>query len=49
MALRARLWEELPSVVGLPSWKELLAMDLPSPLVPGDTPSVSGITRGTSA
>jgi hypothetical protein len=27
-ALRMRLWEELPSVVGLPSWKELLAMDL---------------------
>ena len=29
-ALRMRLWEELPSVVGLPSWTELLAMDLPS-------------------
>ncbi|KAH9980275.1 hypothetical protein BGW80DRAFT_1434897 [Lactifluus volemus] len=29
-ALRTRLWEELPSVVGLPSWKELLAIDLPS-------------------
>ncbi|KAI0269833.1 hypothetical protein BC834DRAFT_922656 [Gloeopeniophorella convolvens] len=29
-ALRERLWEELPSVVGLPSWSELLAMDLPS-------------------
>ncbi|KAH9969594.1 hypothetical protein BC827DRAFT_1276213 [Russula dissimulans] len=35
-ALRARLWEELPSVVGLPSWKELLAMDLPPSQVPGD-------------
>ena len=29
-ALRTRLWEELPSVVGLPSWNELLAIDLPS-------------------
>ncbi|KAN0139869.1 hypothetical protein V8E53_002531 [Lactarius tabidus] len=29
-ALRARLWEELPFVVGLPSWSELLALDLPS-------------------
>ncbi|KAH9065419.1 hypothetical protein EDB87DRAFT_1803410 [Lactarius vividus] len=29
-ALRTRLWEELPSVVGLPSWNELLALDLPS-------------------
>lgn len=29
-ALRARLWEELPCVVGLPSWNELLALDLPS-------------------
>jgi hypothetical protein len=48
MALRARLWEELPSVIGLPSWKELLAMDLPSPLVSGDIPAVSGVTRGTS-
>jgi hypothetical protein len=34
-ALRTRLWDELPSVIGLPSWTELLAMDLPPPQVPG--------------
>jgi hypothetical protein len=28
--LRDRLWEELPSVVGLRSWEDLLASDLPS-------------------
>jgi len=28
--LRERLWEELPSVVGLRSWEDLLAGDLPS-------------------
>ncbi|KAI0061694.1 hypothetical protein BV25DRAFT_1907920 [Artomyces pyxidatus] len=28
-ALRTKLWKELPSVIGLPSWEELLAMDLP--------------------
>ena len=28
--LRERLWEELPSVVGLRSWEDLLASDLPS-------------------
>jgi hypothetical protein len=33
MALRTRLWEELPSVVGLSS-SELLATDLPEPQVP---------------
>jgi hypothetical protein len=38
-ALRTRLWDELPSVIGLPSWAELLAMDLPPPLVPGSMPS----------
>ncbi|KAI0051159.1 hypothetical protein FA95DRAFT_1485982 [Auriscalpium vulgare] len=27
--LREKLWDELPSVVGLPSWSDLLAMDLP--------------------
>jgi hypothetical protein len=27
---RERLWEELPSVVGLRSWEDLLARDLPS-------------------
>lgn len=27
--LRAAIWEELPSVIGLPGWKELEAVDLP--------------------
>ncbi|KAI9512411.1 hypothetical protein F5148DRAFT_1163101 [Russula earlei] len=47
-ALRTRLWEELPSVVGLPSWKELLAMDLPSSQGPGDRSGVSGMVHVVS-
>jgi len=30
MAFRQRNWDELPSVIGLPSWEELVASDLPS-------------------
>ncbi|TFK52477.1 hypothetical protein OE88DRAFT_1627806 [Heliocybe sulcata] len=30
MAFRQRTWDELPGVIGLPSWDELIASDLPS-------------------
>jgi hypothetical protein len=47
-ALRARLWDELPSVIGLPNWTELLAMDLTPPQVPGNMPGSSGVGRITA-